>query len=242
MAAPWFKFYPADYLSDAKVRQLSRFHRSMLLDCWCIISQEGSIPSDPKELSLILGEGPKRCENFLKVASKLFQNHPEDDSKLISNRLAKELEKYNQKVDRLRENGRKGGRPQKQIRKQIEKAIAREPESEPEKDLNISPKTERKTRKPSPEKREPTRIEEVCQLGEDNYTSVLWDVLEPFPRERKTWPLTIAKCFMKAIRDGTEPKAIYDAALALSKTRDPQYMPDAAKWLSEEGWKAYATG
>ena len=86
----------------------------------------------------------------------------------------------------------------------------------------------------------PNKLKDILEWNDMDYYEVFWKVLEPFPKEKKTWPQTIATVFMDAVRSGTEPEAIYNAALSLSKSTNPQYMPNAAKWLKEEGWLAYA--
>jgi hypothetical protein len=90
--------------------------------------------------------------------------------------------------------------------------------------------------------KEPSKLEEILEWNDMDYIDVFWQVLKPFPAEKKTWPMTIAKVFMEAVRSGTEPDEIYAAALKLSKSTNPQYMPNAAKWMKEQGWRAYAVG
>ena len=150
--APWFRFYPTDYLADAKVKRLSRAHRSMLLDCWCWIAQDGSIPSDPKELSLLLGDDPRACRSFLQIVLSLPLDESQIDlsffvehnGRLYSTRLSEETEKYKAKLDRLRASASLGGLHTQANAKAIAKANAKatlqakstepEPEPEPEKD------------------------------------------------------------------------------------------------------------
>ena len=53
--------------------------------------------------------------------------------------------------------------------------------------------------------------------------------------------LTLAKQFRKAItEEGITQEAIHAAAVELSKKRDPQYMPDATKWMAEKGYQVNA--
>jgi len=107
----------------------------------------------------------------------------------------------------------------------------------------ISPQTEKRKRKPKEEKpKEPTKLEEILEWNDLDYSEVFWEVIGPFPANKKTWPMTMAKTFMKAVKSGVDPTDIHTAAIKLSKTTDPQYMPNVAKWLNEQGWRAYATG
>lgn len=86
-------------------------------------------------------------------------------------------------------------------------------------------------------------LKEILEWDGMDYSSVFWEVLKPFPADKKSYPLTIAKTFRDAIRsEGATPEILYAAAVALSKARDAQYMPDASKWMKEQGWRAYATG
>jgi hypothetical protein len=86
-------------------------------------------------------------------------------------------------------------------------------------------------------------MREILEWDGMDYSSVFWEVLKPFPPDKKSFPLTIAKVFRDAIRsEGATPEILHKAAVALSKARDAQYMPDASKWLKEQGWRAYAIG
>jgi hypothetical protein len=47
----WFKFWAAEYLTDAKVDLLDPNAQALLIRMWCVISIEGSISCDPEEIA-----------------------------------------------------------------------------------------------------------------------------------------------------------------------------------------------
>ena len=109
MSLAWFKIYPSDYLSDAKVRMLPRDHRSVLLDLWCHCAKDGSIPSDPALLARILGESAGKTKRFLENLSDFFEKSEDIPGRLFSKRIKEETEKYESKCEHLRANAAKGG-------------------------------------------------------------------------------------------------------------------------------------
>jgi uncharacterized protein YdaU (DUF1376 family) len=110
MGAPWFKLFPRDYLTDSKVRLLSREHRSILLDLWCYCAMDGSIPKDPESIARLLGEPIPSTKKAMEKLNGFFL---EEGCALYSRRLRVESEAYEEKCQKLRENGSKGGRPKK---------------------------------------------------------------------------------------------------------------------------------
>lgn len=114
MAAPWFKLYPKQFLTDSKVKMLTREHRSILIDLWCYCSEDGSVPSDLDDLSRLIGE-PRAVTQ--KAMAKLSAFFVPDGERLVSVRMQIEAEAYEIKCQKLRENGTKGGRPPKPIAK-----------------------------------------------------------------------------------------------------------------------------
>lgn len=47
----WFKFWAAEYLTDAKVDALDPNAQALLIRMWCVISMEDSISCDPQEIA-----------------------------------------------------------------------------------------------------------------------------------------------------------------------------------------------
>lgn len=119
MSAPWFKFFPRDYLTDSKVRLLSREHRSILLDLWCYCSIDGSVPADAESIARLLGE---TVPVIRKAMEKLNSFFVESDGQLYSNRLRMESEAYESKCQKLRESASKGGR--KKVANALANALA----------------------------------------------------------------------------------------------------------------------
>ena len=144
MGAAWFKFFPKEYLTDSKVKMLTRIHRSMLIELWCYCSEDGSIPSDVESLAMLLGEPANAVANAMK---KLQQFFVVEGDRLVSSRLRSEAHAYEDKCQKLKQNASKGGF------KKVANAIANaspngvaigladraEAEAEAEKDKRIPP-------------------------------------------------------------------------------------------------------
>lgn len=102
MKSPAFQFYPADYLSDMKVRMLSWASRGLYMDLLCFCWREGFIPSDSSAIAQLCG-----CHDLAIVEPclELFESHPNDEKKLVHKRL--EIERNNQ-IERSNERSRSG--------------------------------------------------------------------------------------------------------------------------------------
>ena len=79
-------------------------------------------------------------------------------------------------------------------------------------------------------------LSEILRIDDVDYSSMFWSFLSLFPKERKTFPRTIAACYRQAIIDGATASGILDVAKVDLSGRDPKYVPNAAKWLSEGAW------
>ena len=103
--SPAFQFYPADYLSDMKVRMLSWASRGLYMDLLCYCWREGWIPSDSSAIAQLCG-----CHDLAIVEPclSLFNSHPEDAEKLIHTRLDKERAKQKEHSDERKSSGIKG--------------------------------------------------------------------------------------------------------------------------------------
>jgi len=87
---PWFKFYAADYLLDAKVDAMPREAEALLVRMWCICHREGCCPADPEGLarktlcsSQYVLQCKQHCEPFFEL----------QDGKLYSRRMQEEKQR-----------------------------------------------------------------------------------------------------------------------------------------------------
>lgn len=251
MGAPWFKFYPVDYLADSKVKRLNRVHRSMLLDCWCWIAQDGSIPNDPKELSLLLGDDPRSCRSFLQIASSFFV---EQNGRLYSTRLSVESENYKAKLDRLRNNASIGGKATQANAKAKAQAIAKpnaqakstESESEPEKEVHptdVATAPAAPSRK-APQRKEPKPGPTVSEILAEHDPSSYWALTKHFPGSRNSNHRTAAVYWVAALVSGIPGPVIVQSGKQFMESLPPDQIakgaiPQLAKWLSEEGFRSF---
>lgn len=99
---PWFKFYAADYLLDARVDSLSLEAQAILLRLWCLCHIEGFCPAEPSEIAR---KSRLTTEQISRHLSSLVSFFEERDGRLYSHRM--EAEKL--KSETARRNGQKRG-------------------------------------------------------------------------------------------------------------------------------------
>ena len=133
MGAPWFKFYPTDYLADSKVRMLTREQRSILVELWCYCAKDGSVQANAKAIARLLAEQEEVIVEALGVLSPFFNV---EGGYLFSRRMQTESEAYERKCEKLRANASLGGKHRQSNAKANAKANGQaesaEPEPEPE--------------------------------------------------------------------------------------------------------------
>lgn len=105
MKSPAFQFYPADYLSDMKVRMLSWASRGLYMDLLCYCWREGWIPSDSSAIAQLC-----HCHDLAIVEPclALFSPHPYDPEKMIHSRLDHERSKQKAFSEERKSSGIKG--------------------------------------------------------------------------------------------------------------------------------------
>jgi len=105
MKRPSFQFYPADWLSDMRVRMLPWASRGILIELLCYCWREEWIPADSSAIAQLCG-----CHDLAIVEPclQLFQPHPDDPSKLVHKRLQAERLKQDQHREERSVSGRRG--------------------------------------------------------------------------------------------------------------------------------------
>jgi uncharacterized protein YdaU (DUF1376 family) len=88
MRKPAFQFYPADYLSSARVCMMTLEEEGayMRLLCYCWI--QGHLPADPEKLSRLIGKGGSTT--LATVVAAMFKKDPGNAERLIHDRLEEE--------------------------------------------------------------------------------------------------------------------------------------------------------
>lgn len=105
MKSPAFQFYPADYLSDMKVRMLSWPSKGVYMDLLCYCWREEWIPNDSSAIAQLCG-----CHDIaiIEPCMKLFDVDPENASKLTHKRLNEERIKQQEFREERVESGKRG--------------------------------------------------------------------------------------------------------------------------------------
>lgn len=92
--SPAFQWYPKDILASARVQEMSLAeegaYRRLLDFCWL----NGSIPADEKRVSRLIGKGA--TVEIAQVCMEMFVPDPQDESRLIHDRLEEERAKQEQ--------------------------------------------------------------------------------------------------------------------------------------------------
>lgn len=108
----YFAFYPADWLTDERVRLMTLQQRGLYVELLCYQWREGSLPADPETLAKILGIQPK-------VFATLWDDRlagcfsPSSASRLVNPRLENERKRAQKKHRERVSSGRKGGKAKK---------------------------------------------------------------------------------------------------------------------------------
>jgi len=259
MAAPWFKLYPRQFLTDSKVKVLSREHRSILMDLWCYCSEDGSIPADIQTLARLIGETPQVTRKAMEKLASFFH---EEDGRLISKRMKAEADAYEEKCQKLRESASKGGLKKvanakanatdesKQMLKQKGSEEEREEEKEKEKDKNpAAPPLRSRTTEPSgvknPEKpKTPKTGPTVNEILADHDPASYWQLSRLFPGARSSNHRTAAVYWVAAINSGIAGAALVKAGKDFFESMPPDQIgkgavPQMAKWLEQEGFRTF---
>lgn len=89
--SPAFQFYPSEYLSSARVAQMTLEEEGAYIRALAFCWLSGSIPSDPEQCARMIGKGGST--NVATVVQAMFVKHKSDDTKLVHERLEKERKK-----------------------------------------------------------------------------------------------------------------------------------------------------
>lgn len=112
---PWFKWYPADWRAEPRLKMCSRSARSLWMDMLGLMHESdregylevgGKSPS-PRDLAALLGDPVKDLNRWLKELEKAGVFSRDEDGTIYSRRMVKDRRK--QQVGR--ETGKRGGNP-----------------------------------------------------------------------------------------------------------------------------------
>jgi len=103
---PWMKFYPSDFMGSPKVRSMIARDRGIYISLLCHSWEEGSIPDDPNKLWMRCGVTPEQMREAWPTIRECFKQHPQEDGKLINERIEEERKL----AMRRRESARKAGK------------------------------------------------------------------------------------------------------------------------------------
>ena len=105
----FFFFYPADWLTDERVRLMTFEERGLYLELLCYQWREGSLPSESESLAGILGLSSDHLERIWqpRVSACFVSN---GHGRLINRRMAKVRKQAQKKHQERSASGRKGAR------------------------------------------------------------------------------------------------------------------------------------
>jgi len=144
-SAPYFPFYPSDYLADTGHLSTEQ-HGAYLLLLFASWPRGGRLPNDPKKLARIARISPRRWHL---IAPDVLDFFVEDGDEIVSERLAKESQKADSKRQLRISCGRLGGK--RKALKSGETALAKA-KQKPSKSPSIFQNQNQKEEKASPKK------------------------------------------------------------------------------------------
>jgi len=210
--APAFQFYASDFLSDINVTTMTMAQRGMYITLLAFEWIEGSLPTDILKLRILCGNHPDFDSDW-QVVSSCFTN---SDGKLYNNRLESERSNMVAYRERMSANGRKGAESRWQGHG---KAIAKPSNKEVEEEVIVKSK----------------RINVKKQFT-DEFLNEFW-TLYPRSDNRKR---ALDK-YVLIRKSGTSKENIIDGLKNYmkywkAKGTEPQYIPMASTWLTQERW------
>ena len=103
--APAFQFYPQDYLSSARVAEMTLEEEGVYIRLLCYCWSAGSIPADPERCARLAGKG---CSVAVATTvQRAFNEDPTDSTRLVHDRLEFEREKQQARREQASEAGKK---------------------------------------------------------------------------------------------------------------------------------------
>jgi len=258
MGVPWFKFFPQQYLTDSKVRQIAREHRSILLDLWCYCAMDGSIPESPEAIARLIGESVPATKKAMAVLKAFFV---QEGDRLISKRIQTESEAYQEKCQKLRESASKGGLKkaanaianarsdeyqtgQQMLEQTLEQTLKQNPaeaeaEEEKEKDVPAPLEPARRPRKVAPKKPAPDSLPEI--LGKDLVNGAcfwpdFWELSAIWPESSNIRKKDSARAYVKARQDASHDCILRWAEWTLKECNGK--ITTLSAWLENQDWSS----
>ena len=216
---PWFKFNPADWLTDIDLRSCSCAARGTLVDLMCLAHRNenyGTFMSEdtPKER--------RKIAKSLSISIRTFDKHLSDLLHMSRICLSddghmyiKRMQDDHAKADKDSENGSKGGNP----------AI-----------VGVNPEVDKSKKKSRVDKKKstpnPKKKLTVTQKAERIY--------KEYPK--KVGRAKAITSIVAALNNGADANIVINAVIAYGKAtktwpaEDKQYIPNPATWFNQERW------
>lgn len=226
--SPAFQFYPQDYLSSARVAEMTLEEEGVYIRLLCYCWTTGSIPADPQRCAKLAGKG---CSIETATAvQRAFNVRSTDVERMVHDRLEKERE--SQKI--RREQASKAGKKSAESRSKQAKNPAKTPRfngRSTDVQQNINPSSSSSDEDESVSSK---RKKRKCSSAADDAFDQFWNV---YPRKidkghaRKAWAAAIKK---------TTPESIIAKATLfadLSAGKEDQFIAYPSTWLNGERWE-----
>lgn len=249
MAAPWFKFYAADYLLDAKVDLLPLEAQGILVRLWCLCSRDGSIPKDLAAISRRSGVDRKALGKHWAALLGFFIEGAEG---YISERMAREALAYEEKCQKLKQSASIGGKQsakqkakqmleqkEQQMLEQSFKQNPTEEETETEEEKALPPLAPQGGAAEAEKPKRKKRTRDPLPLNRVGGTA-----LEAFEEARACWPMEIygwnernTRNEARKISIGNIPQAQKFFLQLIEEGHATAQELYACAWVAVEEWK-----
>lgn len=101
--SPAFQWYPKDYMTSLRVAQMSLEEEGAYIRCINFCWLHGSLPNDENQIVKIIGKGGSLM--VARVVQAMFEQMPNDPTKLVHERLESEREKQESWRNKSRDGG-----------------------------------------------------------------------------------------------------------------------------------------
>lgn len=214
--APAFQFYPQDYLSSARVAEMTLEEEGAYIRLLCYCWTTGSIPADPERCARLVGKG---CSvSVITSVQRSFNVCSTNVQRMTHDRIEKEREKQLLRRIQTSEAGKKSA----EIRavSAVKKKTSNKRSTNVQRNLNPSSSSS---------------DEDVCVSCESQVDQfdMFWAVCP-----RKTAKGNAKTAWLKAVKKNTPAEIIagMERYAKSVKGTEAQYIAHPASWLNAERW------
>jgi uncharacterized protein YdaU (DUF1376 family) len=223
--SPAFQFYPQDYLSSARVAEMTLEEEGVYIRLLCYCWSSGSIPADSERCARLAGKG---CSiEVVTTVQRSFNEDPADPERLVHDRLDIERNKQNERREQASMAGRLSGKSRAEKANQ-NKNPAKTPQSNGRStDVQLNGNTSSSSSSSTS-----TSLKERSKSVSTDLFDSFWDAFSKKTGKDKAEP-----AFAKACKNA-DPLTIIEVATRYADAfkADRTYQKYPTSWLNGKCW------